>query len=79
LINLVNDSVADLDSSLHYAPNDVNTIIKRATLFMEDGNVEKALELFDLAKEVDPKNPDLYYHRYWRLMQWTSSFPYWRF
>jgi hypothetical protein len=46
---------------------------------MEDGNVEKALELFDLAKEVDPKNPDLYYHRYWRLMQWTSSFSYWRF
>lgn len=54
---------ADLEKSLNLDPENVNTIIKRASIFMERANVEQAINEYNRAIEIDPKDPDVYYHR----------------
>lgn len=54
---------ADLEKSLELDPNNVNTIIKRASIFMEHSDVEQAVKEYNRAIEIDPRDPDVYYHR----------------
>jgi import receptor subunit TOM70 len=57
------EAVNYLETSLKLDPTNVNTIIKRATLYMEKGDVENTLKQFELALELSRSNPDIYYHR----------------
>ncbi|KAJ3310936.1 TOM (translocase of outer membrane) complex component [Boothiomyces sp. JEL0838] len=63
LMGRVDDAVSDLENSLLNDPKNINTIIKRATLYMERADVEKAVEQFEKANLISSTNPDLYYHR----------------
>ncbi|KND02792.1 uncharacterized protein SPPG_01873 [Spizellomyces punctatus DAOM BR117] len=58
----VESALADLEKSLELDPKNVNTIIKRASLFMERAEVEQAIKEYNRAIEIDPKDPDVYYH-----------------
>jgi import receptor subunit TOM70 len=63
LMGRVDDAVADLEGSLVLNSASVNTMIKRATLFMERGEIEKTIEQFAKGEKANPTNPDLFYHR----------------
>ncbi|KAJ3276098.1 TOM (translocase of outer membrane) complex component [Terramyces sp. JEL0728] len=63
LMGRVDDAVSDLENSLLNDPKNINTIIKRATLYMERADVERAVEQFEKASLISSTNPDLYYHR----------------
>ncbi|KAJ3407550.1 hypothetical protein CcCBS67573_g00680 [Chytriomyces confervae] len=52
-----------LDQSLAIDPNNMNTLIKRASIFMERQDLETALQEYQRAETINPKDPDLYYHR----------------
>ncbi|KAI8918423.1 import receptor [Powellomyces hirtus] len=54
---------ADLEKSLESDPKNVNTIIKRASIFMERAEVEQAITEYNRAIEINPTDPDVYYHR----------------
>ncbi|KAI8819490.1 import receptor [Fimicolochytrium jonesii] len=56
-------AMTDLEKSLEADPKNVNTIIKRASIYMERAEVEKAIEEYNRAIELDPRDPDVYYHR----------------
>ncbi|TPX64440.1 hypothetical protein SpCBS45565_g05841 [Spizellomyces sp. 'palustris'] len=58
----VDSALADLEKSLELDPKNVNTIIKRASLFVERAEVEQAIKEYYRAIEIDPKDPDVYYH-----------------
>ncbi|KAJ3147872.1 TOM (translocase of outer membrane) complex component [Geranomyces michiganensis] len=53
----------DLETALEANPNDINSIIKRASIFMERADVERAAAEYDRAIATDPKHADTYYHR----------------
>ncbi|KAJ3151588.1 TOM (translocase of outer membrane) complex component [Geranomyces variabilis] len=53
----------DLETALKANPNDINSIIKRASIYMERTEVERAAAEYDRAIAVDPKHADTYYHR----------------
>lgn len=57
-------SVKDVEASLELDSDNINSIIKRATLFMEKGDIEKTVTLFDRALKLEPTHVDLFYHRY---------------
>jgi import receptor subunit TOM70 len=63
LMGNVNDAVADLENALLLDQENVNTIIKRATLYMEKGDFERTIDQFKKAELIAPNHPDLYYHR----------------
>ncbi|KAJ3242304.1 TOM (translocase of outer membrane) complex component [Chytriomyces hyalinus] len=56
-------SMEFLDKSLAIEPNNTNTLIKRASIFMERQDLEGALREYQRAEIINPKDPDLYYHR----------------
>ncbi|KAJ3277803.1 TOM (translocase of outer membrane) complex component [Borealophlyctis nickersoniae] len=59
----VDDALGDFDKSLEFDPQRVNTIIKRASIFMEKLDPVQAAAEFDRAEAIDSADPDLYYHR----------------
>lgn len=63
LMGQIDEAVQDLEDSLLLDSNSVNSLIKRATLYMEHGDLEKTIEQLSKAEEVNSENPDLYYHR----------------
>ena len=63
LMGKVDEAVTDLEESLILDQNNINTIIKRATLHMERGEVEKTIEQFTRAQDISSTHADLYYHR----------------
>jgi mitochondrial import receptor subunit TOM70 len=76
LIGSTDAAVKYIDASLLLDANNVNTLIKRATLFMEKGEVAETIAQFERAAAIDADNVDMYYHRYIQLTQGSSSFPY---
>ncbi|KAI8919613.1 hypothetical protein BC831DRAFT_430948 [Entophlyctis helioformis] len=63
LMGRVDLAVNDIERALELQPENINSLIKRATLFMERGEVEKTIEQFQKAETLAPKNVDLFYHR----------------
>lgn len=63
LMGKVDDAVSDLEQSLLLDQDNINTIIKRATLHMERGDLEKTIEQFKRAEKISGTHPDLFYHR----------------
>ncbi|KAJ3411310.1 TOM (translocase of outer membrane) complex component [Chytridiales sp. JEL 0842] len=56
-------SLESFNTSIKLNPNNVNTRIKRASLFMEKGDIESTLREYLEAEEADANDADLYYHR----------------
>lgn len=54
---------ADLQESLVLNPALTQSLVKLASVHMEEGDNRQALESFERAIEVDPSDPDVYYHR----------------
>ena len=53
----------DFQESLKLAPSFTQTWVKIASVYMEQGSVEKASEAFDEAIKHNASDPDIYYHR----------------
>ncbi|GLB45998.1 putative mitochondrial outer membrane translocase receptor TOM70 [Lyophyllum shimeji] len=54
---------ADLQASLEVLPTFTQSLIKLASVHMEQGDAQAAFKCFDDAIQVDEKDPDIYYHR----------------
>lgn len=63
LMGRVEDAILDIEKSLELDGENINTIIKRATLFMERGDVQKTNLQFERAETLSPNHVDLFYHR----------------
>ena len=63
LIGKVDEAIEDIEKSYSIDSTSINTIIKKATLYMEKAQVEKSVEIFDEAVQLDPNHPDVFYHR----------------
>ncbi|KAJ3043774.1 TOM (translocase of outer membrane) complex component [Rhizophlyctis rosea] len=59
----IEEAMADLEKALDADPKNVNSIIKKASIYMERGSVTEAAGEFERAEQVDANDPDLYYHR----------------
>jgi import receptor subunit TOM70 len=64
LIGSVDESICDIDESLKLDPSNINSIIKRATLFMEMGEIQKTVEEFTNAEKYSTTDVDMFYHRF---------------
>ncbi|KAJ3075763.1 TOM (translocase of outer membrane) complex component [Podochytrium sp. JEL0797] len=56
-------AMTHLDASLALDPTSMNTLIKRASIFMERQDLESAVREYARAESVCSTDPDLYYHR----------------
>ncbi|GLB42705.1 putative tetratricopeptide repeat [Lyophyllum shimeji] len=54
---------ADLQASLEVLPTFTQSLVKLASVHMEQGDAQAAFKCFDDAIKVDEKDPDIYYHR----------------
>ena len=54
---------ADLQASLDLVPSLTQSLVKLASVHMEQGDGEKAFECFEEAIRQNPSDPDIYYHR----------------
>ncbi|KIN96739.1 hypothetical protein M404DRAFT_927158 [Pisolithus tinctorius Marx 270] len=54
---------ADLEESLALNPSLTQSLVKLASVHMEEGNHAQAMECFEQAIKVDSSDPDVYYHR----------------
>lgn len=63
LTGKIEDAMVDMEKSYEIDSHNVDTIVKRATLYMEKAEVEKAVRIFEEAEKENPDHPDLYYHR----------------
>ncbi|KAI5999192.1 hypothetical protein EDD15DRAFT_2161160 [Pisolithus albus] len=54
---------ADLEESLSLKPSLTQSLVKLASVHMEEGNHARAMECFEQAIKVDSSDPDVYYHR----------------
>jgi mitochondrial import receptor subunit TOM70 len=52
-----------LDKALSLDNQHVNSLIKRASIFMEKGDIESALKEYERACAINENDPDVYYHR----------------
>ena len=59
----MDDAIVDIEKSYDLDPSSINTLIKKATLYMEKAEVEKSVGIFEDAVKLDPNHPDVYYHR----------------
>ncbi len=53
----------DIEKSCDLDPSSINSLIKKATLYMEKTEVEKSVSIFEEAVKLHPNHPDVYYHR----------------
>ncbi|KAF5319187.1 hypothetical protein D9619_008768 [Psilocybe cf. subviscida] len=53
----------DLEESVKLVPTFTQSLVKIASVHMEQGDPQKAFECFDKAIACDEKDPDIYYHR----------------
>lgn len=63
LMGEVAGAKADLEESVKIVPEFTQSLVKIASVHMEQGSPEAAFECFDKATKVDSKDPDIYYHR----------------
>ncbi|KIJ67166.1 hypothetical protein HYDPIDRAFT_165875 [Hydnomerulius pinastri MD-312] len=54
---------ADLMESLSLNPHFTQSLVKLASVHMEEGNNAQAMECFETAIQADENDPDVYYHR----------------
>jgi import receptor subunit TOM70 len=54
---------ADLLESLTLNPSFTQSLVKLASVYMEEGNNAQALKCFEDAIEINENDPDVYYHR----------------
>ncbi|KAF8183633.1 ADP/ATP carrier receptor [Pholiota molesta] len=54
---------ADLEESVRIVPNFTQSLVKIASVHMEQGDPQQAFKCFDEAVESNSKDPDVYYHR----------------
>ncbi|KAJ3391876.1 TOM (translocase of outer membrane) complex component [Entophlyctis sp. JEL0112] len=59
----IDNAMALLDKSVALDPKNMNSLIKRASIFMERQDLESALRAYEKAESVSKNDPDLYYHR----------------
>ncbi|KAF7329236.1 ADP/ATP carrier receptor [Mycena kentingensis (nom. inval.)] len=59
----VKEAQADLQESIRLLPNFTQSLVKLASVHMEQGDPEKAFEAFDAAIAQNADDPDIYYHR----------------
>lgn len=59
----VDAAMADFEQALSLDPTSINSLIKRASIFMERGELEKTIDELDHAEIINSNDPDLYYHR----------------
>jgi import receptor subunit TOM70 len=63
LVGKVDEALVDIEKSYDIDSTSINTLIKKATLYMEKTEVEKSVGIFEEAVTLDPNHPDVYYHR----------------
>ncbi|KAJ7485131.1 hypothetical protein B0H11DRAFT_2018236 [Mycena galericulata] len=63
LMGDVEGAKADLQESIRLAPSLTQSLVKVASVHMEQGDPAKAFECFDEAIRQNPADPDIYYHR----------------
>ena len=59
----VEEAKTDFQESIKILPSFTQSLVKVASVHMEQGNPGKAFECFDAAIKENPKDPDIYYHR----------------
>ncbi|KAJ7471999.1 ADP/ATP carrier receptor [Mycena latifolia] len=59
----VDSAKADLQESIRLVPSLTQSLVKVASVHMEQGDPAKAFECFDEAIRQNPNDPDIYYHR----------------
>ncbi|KAI9204150.1 uncharacterized protein BJ171DRAFT_394502, partial [Polychytrium aggregatum] len=59
----VNAAFADFEEAIKLNPNDIDSLIKRASIFMERGDIASTLQELDSAEKINSQESDLYYHR----------------
>ncbi|KAJ1568547.1 TOM (translocase of outer membrane) complex component [Cladochytrium tenue] len=59
----VNKASDLFEKALEMDPKNVNVCIKRASIFMEKGDLESAIREYERAEGLNNKDPDVYYHR----------------
>ncbi|KAF5391104.1 hypothetical protein D9757_003173 [Collybiopsis confluens] len=63
LIGDVEGAKQDLNESLKIAPSFTQSLVKIASVYMEQSDSDKAFECFEEAIKHNPNDPDIYYHR----------------
>ncbi|KAJ2913263.1 hypothetical protein MD484_g7151, partial [Candolleomyces efflorescens] len=63
LVGDIDGSKADLQTAINIAPTSTQSLVKIASVHMEQGDPTKAFECFDDAIKQNPNDPDIYYHR----------------
>jgi import receptor subunit TOM70 len=53
----------DLLTSIELVPSFTQSLVKIASVHMEQGDPKKAFECFEKAIKYNPDDPDIYYHR----------------
>ncbi|KAI8881829.1 TPR-like protein [Backusella circina FSU 941] len=51
------------DKAIEADPKYVQSLIKRSSIYMEQGDLENTFKQFELASAINPSDPDIYYHR----------------
>ncbi|KAF7290750.1 ADP/ATP carrier receptor [Mycena indigotica] len=59
----VAEAQTDLQDSINLLPSFTQSLVKVASVHMEQGDPSKAFEAFDAAIAQNPDDPDIYYHR----------------
>jgi mitochondrial import receptor subunit TOM70 len=59
----IKDAKNDLLTSIELVPSFTQSLVKIASVHMEQGDSKKAFECFEEAIKHNPDDPDIYYHR----------------
>jgi len=63
LIGDIEGAKADLQESINLVPSFTQSLVKIASVHMEQGDPQKAFDCFEQAIKENPNDPDIYYHR----------------
>ncbi|TFK25899.1 ADP/ATP carrier receptor [Coprinopsis marcescibilis] len=63
LIGDIDGSKSDLQTAINITPSSTQSLVKIASVHMEQGDPTKAFECFDEAIKQNSNDPDIYYHR----------------
>ncbi|TRM66757.1 mitochondrial outer membrane translocase receptor TOM70 [Schizophyllum amplum] len=63
LMGDIDGAKADLEESLKLVPSFTQSLVKLASVHMEQGDPQSTFECFERAITFNPSDPDIYYHR----------------
>ncbi|PBK63705.1 ADP/ATP carrier receptor [Armillaria solidipes] len=63
LMGEIEDAKSDFQQSIDIDPSFTQSLVKIASVYMEQGDPQKAFECFEDAIKHNPDDPDIYYHR----------------